>query len=116
MQGPAHLDVDRAAFVQADASTFTPDDVDPTASQTRFDAIVFSEMLYYLPDPLGTVRRYEQQWLAPGGELIVSHFKSIDLPQARQVWKLLHSAYDTRLRTTLSTGNLTWTIEALAPR
>ena len=54
--------------------------------------------------------------MAPGGELVVSHFKSIDLPQARQVWKLLHSAYDTRLRTTLSTGNLTWTIEALAPR
>lgn len=108
--------LERATFVSADATTFDPGDLDPGAADPAFDAIVFSEMLYYLPDPLGTVRRYEQQWLAPGGELVVSHFKSIDLPQARQVWKLLHSAYETRLRTTLSTGNLTWTIEALAPR
>lgn len=108
--------LDRAAFVQADASTFTPDDVDPTGSPKRFDVIVFSEMLYYLPDPLATVRRLQEGWLAPTGEIVVSHYKSIDLPQARQVWKLLHSAFDVRLRSTLTTGDLTWTIEALAPR
>ncbi|WP_156529345.1 class I SAM-dependent methyltransferase, partial [Gordonia sp. 852002-10350_SCH5691597] len=108
--------LDRAAFVQSDASTFSPDDVDPTGSAKRFDAIVFSEMLYYLPDPLATVRRLQKGWLEPTGEIVVSHYKSIDLPQARQVWKLLHSAFDVRLRSTLTTGNLTWTIEALAPR
>lgn len=101
-------DLDNARFAVADATTYEP-------TGGPFDVIVFSEMLYYLPDPLATVRRLQQGWLAPSGEIVVSQYKSIDMPKARQVWRLLHSAYDVRLRTRLSADDLTWTIEALTP-
>jgi predicted TPR repeat methyltransferase len=40
----------------------------------RFDAIVFSEVLYYLPGPDDSVREMERcaAWLSPGGVLCVS--------------------------------------------
>ncbi len=101
--------LDNATFAVADATTFEPE-------PGLFDVIVFSEMLYYLPDPLATVCRLESGWLAPGGEIVVSQYKSLDMPKARQVWKLLHTTYDVALRTQLSANGLTWTVEALAPR
>jgi SAM-dependent methyltransferase len=54
---------DRTSFEQATADTYRPDQPP--------DAVVFNEMLYYLPNPLKTVQRYANL-LAPGGVLIVS--------------------------------------------
>jgi trans-aconitate methyltransferase len=54
---------DRTSFQPATADSYRPDEPP--------DAVVFNEVLYYLPDPLKTVQRYAGL-LAPGGVLIVS--------------------------------------------
>jgi 2-polyprenyl-3-methyl-5-hydroxy-6-metoxy-1,4-benzoquinol methylase len=54
-------------FICSDLLTFEP----PPGS--RFDVIVFNEVLYYLADPLSTVRRYRSV-LAPDGIIVVSVF------------------------------------------
>jgi trans-aconitate methyltransferase len=55
----------RTRFLHSDAQTFTPN--------RPPDAIVFNEVLYYLPRPLQTVQRYAR-FLAPGGVIIISLF------------------------------------------
>jgi 2-polyprenyl-3-methyl-5-hydroxy-6-metoxy-1,4-benzoquinol methylase len=40
----------RTAFVAADAHDFVP--------ETPFDIIIFNQCLYYMPDPVGMIRRY----------------------------------------------------------
>ena len=56
---------DRTNFSQADADVHEPAD--------RFDVIVFNESLYYLRDPVRSLRRYAQS-LKPGGCIIVSTY------------------------------------------
>jgi trans-aconitate methyltransferase len=53
----------RTSFQQATADSYEPDQPP--------DAVVFNEVLYYLPHPLNTVQRYASL-LAAGGVLIVS--------------------------------------------
>ena len=38
-----------------------------------------------------------------------------DDARTRKIWRGLHRRYTTRLRTRVTTANLTWTIEAFAP-
>lgn len=97
-----------AEFVAADAMEYVP------GSEGKFDAIVFNEVLEYFPDPLAAVRRFEP-WLAPGGEIVVSQFRSADNARTRRIWRFLHARYETRLRTVVQTDGLTWTVEALVP-
>lgn len=58
------------SFHAADAEAWSPPDPDQ-----RFDAVVFNECVYYFEEPVATVLRY-RQWLAPGGTLVVSAFRS----------------------------------------
>jgi SAM-dependent methyltransferase len=71
-------------FVCADLQTFelTP--------ESRFDVMIFNEVLYYLADPLAAVSRYRSV-LAPDGIIIVSVFhenlstwKAIDASLAKE--------------------------------
>lgn len=64
----------RAIFHVGDATTYTP--------EGQFDAIVFNESIYYMPEPAAVVRRYEQ-FLRPGGHLIVSMY---DAPTTFRTW------------------------------
>lgn len=52
-------------FVCADADSYQPDEPP--------DVVVLNEVLYYLPDPVATARRYADL-LAPDGVLVVSLF------------------------------------------
>ena len=61
---------DGATFHAADAESWSPND--PAA---RFDAIVFNECVYYFTRPVESVLRY-RQWLAAGGTVVVSTFRS----------------------------------------
>ena len=79
-----------------------------------FDVIVFNEVLEYFTDPVQLVQRYEK-WLVPGGEFVVSQYRADDDARTRKIWRNLHRQYTTRLRTRVTTANLTWTIEAFAP-
>ncbi len=56
-----------AAFVVADVETWPGD-------EGRYDIIVFNEVLYYLDDPVETLRHY-QAFLNPGGIIIVVMFR-----------------------------------------
>jgi 2-polyprenyl-3-methyl-5-hydroxy-6-metoxy-1,4-benzoquinol methylase len=59
--------VNQARFEVADAATLSPD--------SRFDIIVFNEMLYYMNNPEQVLARYED-FLSPNGFMIISMFRS----------------------------------------
>ncbi len=67
-------------FRCANAETYSP--------QERFDVIVFNEVLYYLRDPVGVVRRLTCA-LNPDGIAIVSMFR---IGSRRQIWLSLERA------------------------
>jgi SAM-dependent methyltransferase len=60
---------DQARFEVADAATFDPG--------ARFDMIVLNEMLYYMERPELVLERYGD-FLAPGGVLVISMWRSTD--------------------------------------
>jgi trans-aconitate methyltransferase len=67
----------RTTFIARDAHDFVP--------ETPFDVIVFNQCLYYMPDPLGMIRRYAT-FLKPSGRIIVS---LCDSGCSRAVWSLI---------------------------
>lgn len=58
------------AFSVADIRDYIPD--------KNYDAIIFNEVLYYLPQALNTVKRYSE-YLTPGGIVVVSMFSYPDI-------------------------------------
>lgn len=89
------LSDEATTFLTADAETFLPSDT--------FTAIVFSECLYYMRDPVGLVNRYSS-FLSQDGVLAISTFTS-DLPggwlkQLAQNLNLLETASVTNERGT----------------
>lgn len=88
----AALDGDSAAvrFAQADFDEYTP--------EGTFDAVVFSESLYYAPDPQRTIRRYASA-LNAGGAVIVSMWRR---PSRQRVWSALRTELRERSRSRLS--------------
>lgn len=67
------------------------DEYEPRAS---FDAIVFSESLYYAPDPRRTVERFLGA-LREGGIVVVTMWRR---PSRRRVWRTLRQALPERTR------------------
>lgn len=88
----------KTAFAAADAEAFVP--------EGRWDAIVFNECVYYFEDPVGTVGRYKG-FLAPGGVLVVSTFRSrrSDVIAAR-----LKKAHELLEETAVSNRKGTWVV------
>ena len=78
---------DRSGATPADASAvqFIQADFDEYRPSGSFDAIIFSESLYYAPDPVRTVRRYAEA-VSDGGILIVSMWRR---PSRLRVWRAL---------------------------
>jgi SAM-dependent methyltransferase len=76
------------------AVRFVQGDFDEYRAHDTFDAIVFSESLYYAPDPLRTVRRYTEA-LRDGGIVIVSMWRR---PSRYRVWRALGGALRERSR------------------
>lgn len=100
----------KASFFVADIQTFETDE--------RFDLLVFNECLYYLPDPLGTMQRYERN-MAPGAAIIVSMFREKPTvkpwqKQTPRVWSMLDRHYETIDQVHLRHGaGQEWTVRAL---
>jgi SAM-dependent methyltransferase len=91
-------------FVQADFDEYVPD--------RRFDAVIFSESLYYAADPLRTIRRYTRA-LAPGGAIIVSMWRR---PSRQRVWRVLRGELTERSRSRLSVPRRpAWDIVVFTP-
>lgn len=76
-------------FVRGDFDQYEPGE--------RFDAVIFSESLYYAPNPLRTIRRYTAV-LNEGGVVIVSMWRR---PSRARVWRTLGTELAERNRARL---------------
>jgi SAM-dependent methyltransferase len=95
---------DRVRYLTADMETFDPGG--------QFDAIVFTESIYYSASPGRLLRRYAR-FLNPGGVFIISIFRT---KRSDAIWTEIHAeaaAFDGGT-TTSELG--TWHCEALRPR
>lgn len=103
----------KSSFFVADIQTFETDEL--------FDVLVFNECLYYLPDPLGTMRRYGRN-LAADPVLIVSMFREKPTmkpwqKQTPRVWSMLDRHYETIDQIHLRHGSgQKWIVRAMKPR
>lgn len=78
-----------------------------------FDVITFNECLGYAPDPLRTARRFHQS-LAPGGVLLVSHFRSTNYAE---FWQRLAREFDfPKQRVVCNDTGQTWDLRQLVLR
>ena len=91
-------------FEVADAATFVPNQ--------DYDAIIFNEILYYLPEPRGILRRYANH-LRPNGIMIVSMHRAAN---SLRTWRLLKSVAPIRdaVSLTNTTSRLSWDIKVYA--
>jgi SAM-dependent methyltransferase len=113
----------RSALMVASIDEWQPDQ--------QYDAIVFNEVLYYLPQPLDSMRRYER-WLTPDGSLYVSMWYPSALlrlvgprrgkvaharRQYGRIWDEIDSRYDVATDLTAHHSSLQrWRIKELRPR
>ena len=94
---------ERVRYVAADMETYDPGD--------KFDAIVFTESIYYSPDARRLLRRYAS-FLKTGGIFIVSIFRT---KRSDRIWAGLHA--ETVLLDAITTANElgAWDCEVLDP-
>lgn len=111
------IDISQAAIDMARAGASDPrnrylvSDMDRFDGEERFDWVIFNECLYYLDDPLGTVRHF-WHWLTPGGHLSISMY---DCPGARAIWKGLRSMPTVETVDLEHKGAARWTVKLLRP-
>jgi SAM-dependent methyltransferase len=92
-------------FAQGDFDAFEP--------AATYDAIIFSESLYYAPDPLRTVRRYAAA-LNPAGVVVVSMWRR---PSRQRIWRVLGRELQERSRSRLVVPRRpSWDIVVFAAR
>jgi SAM-dependent methyltransferase len=112
-------------------SAFMVASIDEWQPDQQYDAIVFNEVLYYLPQPLDSMRRYEH-WLKPDGSLYVSMWhpsaflrlfgpRRGKVAHARRqygrIWDKIDSRYDVATDLTAHHSSLQrWRIKELRPR
>lgn len=93
---------EKTVFRCADANTYTPPET--------YDAVVFSESLYHLADPLKVIHRYAR-CLERDGVLIVS---MVAFPGVDRYWKGLEAAYRALDEATVSSkSGISWTCKVL---
>jgi SAM-dependent methyltransferase len=84
-----------------------------TPAPGDFDVITFNECLGYAPDPLRTARRFYAT-LAPGGGLLVSHFRS---GNHAEFWRRLGREFDFPVQLVVSNdAGQTWDLRQLVRR
>jgi 2-polyprenyl-3-methyl-5-hydroxy-6-metoxy-1,4-benzoquinol methylase len=94
----------RTQYVCADGSTFVADE--------RPDAVVMNEVIYYLPDPLGTVQHHASR-LAPGGVLIVSIYARTW--SSRRLIRAIAARLELVESNLVRSGHLAWTVAVFRP-
>lgn len=95
---------ERTSFVHADADVYEPPE--------PVDAMIFNEMLYYLPAPVLTVRRLAEH-VAPGGVLIVSTFRAWATDRIRRELSALFRVMESR--EVVGSSGMTWTVTVYRP-
>jgi len=98
---------DRATFLCADITTFTP--------SQKFDLIVFNEILYYFAEPRAIIERLAPS-LEPDGLMIASIWTG--LPGSRRalkIWRMIDAIAEIIDSTTVSNREV-WTIKVFRPK
>jgi len=109
---PAAIAAARAGLGTDKRLDFAVADAESYQTEAEFDAIVFSECLNYLNDPVGVVQHYGKS-IAANGSLIVSLFQS---PRADKAWSMLEAIATVRDSVSISHhSGKRWTIKLLAP-
>jgi len=95
----------KAEFSVAKAEEFEP--------EGRFSGIIFNEVLYFLADPVGQLKRFSEA-LEPGGVFIVSLYESI---HSLRLWPLLGREFKTLDKVHIRHATKTaWDVAVLRPR
>ncbi len=94
----------RTAFAVAGAEDFHSD--------RRFDVIIFSQILNYLPEPDVVLRRY-CRYLTPDGRILVSMYAA---PRTRAAWQVIEKALSVEDAMTVTQSTGTTTTKVLRPR
>ena len=98
------LALTRCDFVEGDFETWRPVD--------KFDVIVFSECIGYARDPGRLVAAFAP-WLAPGGTVVISHFRHGHWPAH---WRRVEQHLQAFAATTVANeSGQTWDIKLLRP-
>ncbi len=91
---------------------FVASDIDDFKDDRFYDAIVFSESLYYLLNPMSTLSRYEKR-LTLNGVFIISIYS---IPKNNQLWDDLMLNYQCIDFTTVKNkSDMTWRIGVFKP-
>lgn len=89
LAGHNYIGIDRSVAAVISGRTLRPSATLINCSATDFqpkskvDAVVFNEMLYYVADPVGMVRRFSAH-LRPGGRVVCSIYRKAGRPSWRQ--------------------------------
>lgn len=88
------IDLSDVAIAQAQSYTFertryVSADMEKYKPENNYDAIIFTESLYYAKNPLQLLKRY-QFYLKPNGVFIISMFHNKRIPQ---IWERLESYF-----------------------
>jgi 2-polyprenyl-3-methyl-5-hydroxy-6-metoxy-1,4-benzoquinol methylase len=95
------------SFVAGDATAFTP--------ATKFDVVVFNEVMEYFDDPLVVLGRW-RGFLQPGGVFVASMFSGIDTARSERIWRALAERYEERALTVVrNEKRYEWIIKVLVP-
>ncbi len=90
-------------FKSGNAVTYEPDQA--------FDMIVFNEMLYYMPDPVATLRRYAR-YLTPTGSYVISMWRSRD---GLNAWRRSRGALAVLDKTRIRHSGTEWNVRLCRP-
>jgi 2-polyprenyl-3-methyl-5-hydroxy-6-metoxy-1,4-benzoquinol methylase len=102
----------QAAPVSDHRTAFTLGGAEDFDTDQRFDVIVFSQILNYIPRPEAMLARYAK-YLTPGGRIIVSLYRA---PRTRAAWRLIDRTMATCDAMTVTQGSGTTTTKVLRPR
>jgi 2-polyprenyl-3-methyl-5-hydroxy-6-metoxy-1,4-benzoquinol methylase len=94
----------RTQFVCADGSTF--------AADAPPNAVVMSEVIYYLPDPMAAVEHHASR-LAPDGVLIVSIYARTWV--SRRLLRAMAARLELVESSLVRSGHLAWTVAVYRP-
>ena len=95
----------RTQFRCGDGSVFIADQAP--------DAVVLNEVIYYLPDPIGTVQHYARQ-LAPDGVLIISIYARTW--SSRRLLRAIAARLERVESNLVTSDHLAWTVAVYRPR
>ena len=102
----------QAASVSDDRTAFQRGGAEDFDTAQRFDVIVFSQILNYIPHPEAVLARYAK-FLTPRGRIIASLYEA---PRTRAAWRLIGRTMATDDAMTITQGAGTNVTKVLRPR